>query len=1316
MPEYQSSICLTRFSVRSFDNKDPSSIRFYTPLTLIVGQNGSGKTTIIECLKYATTGELPPNSRGGAFIHDPKICRDNPVKAQVKLQFHPTTERERKMVVARSLELTVKRTARTQRTLEGSLALVDAKKDERLVVSKTVAEMDRFVPQYMGVSPAILENVIFCHQDECLWPLSEPAALKKKFDAIFEAEKYTKAVDNIKQIRKKQNEELGKFKISEQHAKEDKTKADKAEKRSRELQKEIEALREQTIELHRKAKEAGDNATEAWDHVANFTQVIETLKAGRKNKEWLENQLKNLKTNLKVRPEPDDVLEAELSQFEERMKTHQTRESQQVNKYKDLDRDIRRVQGNRSQKVMEVGKHEQQKVTHEQKVKDREQTIKRSAQEHGIRGYDMDLDDMQISEYMERIMKLSKDQNSKIERLRRDNATEIQKIQEVLESLREQGSALREGKKAAKDQVTNNDRRIATYHSELGRISADEAGKASIEARIEELETRLRNAKQEMSSGDTESKIGDVNRSLQKLEGEATALNRELVQGTKRAGELARLDHLKKESKDRQRSIETMTDAHGDRLRELIGDDWQLETLDKAYRQVSDKEKQRVTEAERKRDGAARELEQMQFKLRSAKVEMKKKEESLESCANRLRDDTSADPEEYPDVLEEAQNNRDVRNADVDNFKNMRKYFSEAIEHARSDKHACRLCTRSFEDDREINRFVTRLEKQLSQAAYAGMQEELKEFEATLKKVKDAGISYDTWARLSEKEIPVLRTEIKQLDQEHERLVRQVEQHDNAVADLKDVARDAEDLAKPVETITKCFAEQKSYDAQVREVSSKKQDANASRSLEDVQDILEANAVEMKGLRNKLTKLQGDDRQKREEISTLGLELGSAKGKLMTASHELDKKATIQKQIGELRDSNQEQRGTVANLDSRIQELDPRLSEHRAKLEDMRQRGQARETELQKEATSLNDTVRTLVRADEEIRVYLENGGSNRLNQCRREIESFDQEIKALEAEQRQVTVEINKIKEELNNQDRTKRVIDDNLQFRKVQRDLQAVEREIAELLAQNAEHDQEQYRLEAQRWQREHNLAATDETSKMGTMKAKDDLLEQLLRDWNTDFADAAAKYKRAHIEVETTKAAVEDLARYGGALDQAIMRYHSLKMEEINRLLQELWQKTYQGSDVDGIRIRSESEAVAASGGRGNRSYNYRVVMVKQDVEMDMRGRCSAGQKVLASILIRLALAECFGQNCGLIALDEPTTNLDRENIGALAKSLHGLIKDRMQQRNFQLVVITHDEDFLRQMRCQDFCDQYWRVSRNDKQKSIIERQSIAEVLYN
>ena len=67
-----------------------------------------------------------------------------------------------------------------------------------------------------------------------------------------------------------------------------------------------------------------------------------------------------------------------------------------------------------------------------------------------------------------------------------------------------------------------------------------------------------------------------------------------------------------------------------------------------------------------------------------------------------------------------------------------------------------------------------------------------------------------------------------------------------------------------------------------------------------------------------------------------------------------------------------------------------------------------------------------------------------------------------------------------------------------------------------------------------------------------------------------------------------------------------------------------------------------------------------MVKGDTALDMRGRCSAGQKVLASIIIRLALAETFCLNCGLLALDEPTTNLDQNNIEGLAHALADIIR--------------------------------------------------------
>jgi len=269
----------------------------------------------------------------------------------------------------------------------------------------------------------------------------------------------------------------------------------------------------------------------------------------------------------------------------------------------------------------------------------------------------------------------------------------------------------------------------------------------------------------------------------------------------------------------------------------------------------------------------------------------------------------------------------------------------------------------------------------------------------------------------------------------------------------------------------------------------------------------------------------------------------------------------------------------------------------------------------------------------------------------------------------------------------------------------LKEIESKIEELEVRNVTDDWTRLDREATKLRERHAKLDAERISTAGHMRGLDNQLNDLLKEWDVDYKNAATKYRETHIRVETTKAAVDDIQQYTAALDQAIMKYHSLKMEEINRIAGEIWQSTYQGTDVDTIMIRSDPEDE-----KSKKSFHYRVVMVKEEAEMDMRGRCSAGQRVLASIIIRLALAECFGVNCGIIALDEPTTNLDTDNIRALAVALNAIIKTRQQQANFQLLVITHDEEFLKAMKCSEFCDSFYHVNRNERQKSIIKKEDI------
>ena len=74
----------------------------------------------------------------------------------------------------------------------------------------------------------------------------------------------------------------------------------------------------------------------------------------------------------------------------------------------------------------------------------------------------------------------------------------------------------------------------------------------------------------------------------------------------------------------------------------------------------------------------------------------------------------------------------------------------------------------------------------------------------------------------------------------------------------------------------------------------------------------------------------------------------------------------------------------------------------------------------------------------------------------------------------------------------------------------------------------------------------------------------------------------------------------------------------MADINKIIKELWQKTYRGQDIDCIQIKADTD--------GSRSYNYRVTMISGGAELDMRGRCSAGQKVPALVYMPLQLSAC------------------------------------------------------------------------------------------
>ncbi|KAK3985366.1 DNA repair protein RAD50 [Cladorrhinum sp. PSN332] len=1309
---------LSILGVRSFGTQEPQTIAFNTPLTLIVGYNGSGKTTVIECLKYATTGELPPNSKGGAFIHDPSLEDEKEVRAQVKVSFRSTIGES--YVVTRNIQLLVKKTARTQKTLEGSLLLRDKSQSGRHVISTRVMELDKLVPEKLGVSPAVLDAVIFCHQDESLWPMSEPSALKKKFDEIFEAQKYTKVIDNLKVLRKKKGEELRELKILETQDKANKERADKVYRLMTDLAQQVEEARTKCGDLQEQMAEETVKIKEKYQQANSFLKIVNDLSTKTEKLQYKNDAIKELRTRIEELTDTDQILRNTLDEYAQTIERTVADRDRKVENYQTLQADLKGSREKHTAKVAEQGKHQSDKDKYERQLITRDRMIHDAADRHEIRGYDGDLDDRKIRAFYERIQKLLNDKKRELEYLQRENTEELDKKSSVIADREGRKQSLIRDRAAAKQRIMSVGRESATVQAELSSLDIDEGSEAVLRTEMNELEAKIETAKAEEQQAELDSQIRQVNDEIFKLETLSAKLGRELVECTRLASERAQLDLRKKQLTERRRDLDILTTTWSEWLSTLVGLDWKPETIESEFQNALKRQKDQVDQTRKSKDTTQQELKQVEYRLSNTRERQSKlladKEKSKKAVLKALKDTAEDDSpplniEDYDGQVKSVEEELAIVEQDLALFDHLVIHYQKIYD-TMKNQNKCKTCARPFTPGQEGTKkqAMENLASKVTAQSKKKWEEDKKDLTEALGILKTARVHYDSYMRL-EKELPSLSKDLDTSSSQKEELVRRLEDQDLAFREADDRRQEIEALNKNVLKIAQTHKDIQDAERQVER--SQQSSGISTRSADEINEEQTTCAEQTRVAQAKLSKFAAERQRLKDLASQLEVERLELRHKITNAVQQLERKKGLQESIRRFKEEQAQLRENVQDADKVLETLEPEIASARAALEEVRQLGRAKEQKIADERDKIATTASELKMINGEIEEYLERGGPSNLASNQRAIASLESALTNLEAEMKDLTVQINKLNKEIDNSDGKKRNISDNLTYRKLKLERDALIREIEELEARNAQEDYDRFMREAQILESNRSKLSAKREQLMGSMATKDEQFGRLTEEYDLELKGAKDKYKESHIKVETTKAAIEDLGRGTSALDHAIMQFHSMKMEEINRTIGELWQSTYQGTDIDTIQIRSDVEAGAGNASGGKRTYNYRVTMVKGDTEMDMRGRCSAGQKVLASIIIRLALAESFGVNCGLIALDEPTTNLDSDNIRSLAESLHNIIKARQSQGNLQLIVITHDEEFLKAMNCSDFCDNFYKVSRDERQKSIIRVQNITRI---
>ncbi|NWZ35007.1 RAD50 protein, partial [Brachypodius atriceps] len=1296
--------------VRSFgvEDKDKQVITFFNPLTILVGPNGAGKTTIIECLKYICTGDFPPGTKGKTFVHDPKVANETDVRAQIRLQFRDVNGEP--LAVQRSMVCTQKGKNPEFKTLES--VITRTRHGEKVSLSSKCAEIDREMISALGVSKSVLNNVIFCHQEESNWPLSEGKALKQKFDEIFSATRYIKALEALRQVRLKQSLKVKECQTELKYLKQNKEKAQEIQDHLSNREAQLAASKENVISIENQLEPLKSSLAVVEQNLTKVMRLDNDVKALESRKRQMEKDNQDLKQKM------EKVFQGSDEQLRDRYQNHQRimkeKEKRLLDCKRDLDRatkECQRFNSEKSELLIEQGRLQLQADRHQEHIVTRDSLIQSLAAQLELDGFERaPFTERHIASFR-RLVKDRQDRDTEAaNHMMREFAQKEAMKQKQIDEIRDKKTGL-ERTIDLKSDIQNK------KQAELKNVKCELQQLEGFSDRIGELDEEIGKMEHELEKAERNSNVEILEREVQTLQNEKINLDKalrrldqEMEQLNLHTTTITQMEMLKKDKAEKEDQIRRVKSRHSEELTSLLGyfpnkkqlEDW-LHGKSKKINQTRD------TLA-----NLNKQLASVEYDKTYASNELQKKEAQLSCHEAKLFDvcgsqDFDSDLNKLQDEIEKSSKQRAV-------LAGATAVYSQFITQLTEENQSCcPVCQRVFQTEAELQDVISDLQSKLRLAP-----DKLKSTESELKKKekkRDEMMSLKplrrTVVELQDKEIPDLRNKIQNANRDLTGLKGKVEEQELLLQTALSEEESAKACLQDITLMERYQTDIRDVERKIAQQEAKLLGVDLSRTMLQVSQEKQ----EKKHLWDTVTgkielkqKLRQDQQSQIQQLKSAVNELKAEKLQIVSS---MQRRRQLEEQTVELTTEVQSLCREIKEAKEQVLPLDAKLDKLQQEKEELVNRRTASNKETQEKMNSINEKVKDVNKYMKEIENYIQQGKEEYKKQKESELDEVNSRLAACEKQKEKISKEMEMTRQDVDTQKIQERWLEDNLTLRKRNEELKEVEDNIKQLMKEMGEikvpqmkNEQKLLEEKIESLKRNHHVA-------LGRQRGFEEEIVRFRKELREpQFKDAEEKYRDMMIVMRTTELVNKDLDLYYKALDKAIMTFHSMKMEEINKIIRDLWRNIYRGQDIEYIEIRSDAdENVSATDKR--RNYNYRVVMVKGDTALDMRGRCSAGQKVLASLIIRLALAETFCLNCGILALDEPTTNLDRENIESLAHALVEIIKSRLHQRNFQLLVITHDEDFVELLGRSEYVETFYRIKKNIDQCSEIMKCNVSSL---
>ncbi|NWS58354.1 RAD50 protein, partial [Chunga burmeisteri] len=1296
--------------VRSFgvEDKDKQIITFFTPLTILVGPNGAGKTTIIECLKYISTGDFPPGTKGNSFVHDPKVANETDVRAQIRLQFRDVNGEL--VAVQRSMVCTQKGKKTEFKTLEA--VITRTKHGEKVSLSSKCAEIDREMISALGVSKSVINNVIFCHQEESNWPLSEGKALKQKFDEIFSATRYIKALETLRQVRLKQSLKVKECQTELKYLKQNKEKAQEIQDHLSNREAQLAASKENVKSIESQLDPLKSSLAAVEQNLIKVMRLDNDVKALESRRRQME------KDNQDLQKKMEKVFQGTDEQLRDRYQNHQRTVKEKEKRLSDCKRELdratrecQRFNSEKSELLIERGRLQLQADRHQEHITVRDSLIQSLAAQLELDGFERaPFNERHITSFHRLLKERQERDTEAANHLMREFAQKEAMKQKQIDEIRDKKTGLERTIDLKSDIQNKKQVELKNVKYELQQLEG-------FSDRILELDQEIVKTEHELEKAERNSSVETLDLEVRTLQNEKINLDKalrkldqEMEQLNIHTTTITQMEMLKKDKADKEEQIRKVKSRHSDELTSLLGyfpnknqlEDW-LHDKNRKINQTRDN----LADLNKR-------LASVEYHKTYVSSELRKKEAQLSLHEAKLFDvcgsqDFDSDLNKLQDEIEKSSKQRAV-------LAGATAVYSQFITQLTEENQSCcPVCQRVFQTEAELQDVISDLQSKLRLAP-----DKLKSTESELKrkeKKRDEMMSLKplrrTVVELQDRDIPDLRNKIQNANRDLTSLKSEIEEQESLLQTVLSEEEGAKARLQDITLMERYQTDIRDVERKIAQQEAKLLGVDLSRTVLQVSQEKQEKKHLWDTVTGKIELNQKLKQDQQNQIQQLKSTVNELKAEKLQIFSSMQRRRQLEEQTVELTTEVQSLCREIKEAKEQLFPLDATLDKLQQEKEDLVNKRTASNKETQEKINGIKEKVKDINKYVKEIENYIQQGKDDYKKQKESELDEVNSQLAACEKQKEKISKEMEMIRQDIDTQKIQERWLEDNLTLRKRNEELKEVEDNIKQLVKEMGEMKVPQMKNEQKHLEEKIESLKRNHHVALGRQRGFEEEIVRFRKELQeSQFKDAEEKYREMMIVMRTTELVNKDLDLYYKALDKAIMTFHSMKMEEINKIIRDLWRSTYRGQDIEYIEIRSDAdENVSASDKR--RSYNYRVVMIKGDTALDMRGRCSAGQKVLASLIIRLALAETFCLNCGILALDEPTTNLDRENIESLAHALVEIIKSRSQQRNFQLLVITHDEDFVELLGRSEYVETFYRIKKNIDQCSEIMKCSVSSL---